>query len=455
MYDDIAGLRFTLEADGFDRFETACGHDESSVRTFLLETDGIEEAFVLQTCQRYELYAHGPGARDHLASLGRTIGVDLDADDRLVVGNRAVDHLLRVACGLESGVLGEDEILGQLRGAYKRASEADALGGTLDTVVLKALRVGERARTETDINRGRVSLGSVTLDRARQELGAIDSVDSLSECTILVIGAGEVAELVVKALDHRLGGDSAEEPDAATDGSIVIANRTLETAERLADTVGGEAIQLEAIDSETLSATDVLVSATGADDRVLRIGDVVGHELVVFDLANPRDVDPAVDDLADVRLVSIDEVLAAKSNGIERRKAAIPEVEAIIDEELKRLRTQLRAERIDDSLGQIYAHAHGLRESEFDRAIDRLEAEGDPLSETQEAAIRDFSEALINKLLHPKTTALKQAAAADDRETVETWLQLFDDQFERSDRAESDDVEGPKDEAEPPATPRQ
>lgn len=432
MYDDVAGLRFTLEADGFDRFEIACGHDEPSVRQLLLDKDGIETAFVLKTCQRYELYAQGPRARTELASFGRTIGVDVSADDRLLAGESVAEHLFRVACGLESGVLGEDEILGQLRGAYKRASEAGALEGTLDTIVLKALRVGERTRTETAINEGTVSLGSVTIDRAR------DEVSDLADCDVLVIGAGEVAELVVKALAHRTD----------VDESVTVANRTYERAERLAAEVDGDALPLESLDNGHLTAADILVTATGADDRVLSISDLVGHELVVFDLANPRDVDPAAGDLDDVELVSIDEVLAVRNEGLERREAAIPDAEAIVDEEIERLDEQLRAERVDDSLSEIYSHAHGIREAEFDRALRRLESEAEALSETQEDAMRDFSEALINKLLHPKTQALRQAAARDDHETVDAWLRLFEqegDGLTLSDGESKND--GPREEA--------
>ncbi|MDR5673734.1 glutamyl-tRNA reductase [Halalkaliarchaeum sp. AArc-GB] len=422
MYDDVAGLRFTLEEDGFERFEIACSHEESSVRSFLLGKDGVDEALVLRTCQRYELYLHGPEAAAVLKGLGRKIGVDVSPDsDRLLVGNSVVEHLLRVACGLESGVLGEDEILGQLRGAYKRASEADALGDTLDTIALKALRVGERARTETRINEGRVSLGSVTLDRAREELPEVSGVDELQDANVLVVGAGEVAQLVVKALAHRIAVDDTDD-----EASLTVANRTLENAEELAAVVGGEAVALVDLGDDHLSAADLVVTATGADDRVLSIADLVGHELVVFDLANPRDVDPAVDDLDDVALVTIEDVLSVRNDGLQQREAAIPAVEEIIAEERVRLAEQLRAEEVDDTLSQIYSRAHERREAEFERALDRLDAESEQLTPEQEAAMRDFSEALVNKLLHPKTTALRQAAATDDRETVDAWLTLFD-----------------------------
>lgn len=412
MYTDVAGLRVTLEMDGYEQFEAACECDVSAVRELLLSEDGVEEAIVLDTCQRYELYTSGPRARDALANCRQELEIPA-ADDRLLTGVPVVEHLFRVTAGLESGVLGEDEIIGQFREAYRRASEAGALGGTLDTIALKALRVGERARTETVINEGVVSLGSITVDRIT------DEVTALEDCTILVVGAGDVAQLVAKSLDRR---------DA---GSIRIANRTLERAETVADSVGGDAVALQQLSDAHLADADVLVSATGADGRIFTAEELSNEELLVLDLANPRDVDPAVDDHGTVRLVRIDELLNVRDAGLEQREAAIPAVEAIIEAEIDRLDEQLRAEQIDDALNQIYSRSHELREAEFDDALARLERAGEPLTETQKQVMADFSEAVINKLLHPKTAALRQAAATGDRETVDAWLTLFDQESSR------------------------
>lgn len=415
MYDDVAALRITLEADGFDRFETACLHDESSVRTLLLDTTGVEEALVVRTCQRYELYAAGPRATDELQDLVTKIQLESNSIERLLTGEDVVEHLFRVACGLESGVLGEDEILGQVKEAYREASETDALGGTLDTIALKALRTGERARTETAINEGAVSLGSIAAERAREELDTVVDADNpLSETHALIVGAGDVSRQVLKALTHR------------NVGTVTVANRTESKAEKLAEAVDGRALSLADLDTECYQQAELLVTATGANDRLFSIADLVGHELVVVDLANPRDVDPAVADLEDVHLVSIDEVLSVRNEGLERREAAVSDVEALIEEELARLGEQLRAERVDGALNQIYSRTHDLRTSEFERALERLEIEDEPLSDTQRQVMEDFSEALVNKLLHPKTTALRQAAARDDREMLDAWLTLFD-----------------------------
>ena len=418
MYDDIAGLSVTLGSDGFDRLESIRDGAEPTARRSIHEESGIEETFVLNTCQRCELYAYGSRARCVLAEVGRCVGVDVTPDGgRLLTGEAAVTHLFQVASGLESGVLGEDEVLGQLRDAYHNAVDEGAVNGRLETVISKSIRVGERARTETAINEGAVSLGSVTLDRIHHELAAVEGPDRIADCDVLVVGAGEVAELVVDSIACRTG----------TDGSVVVANRSRHGAERLAETVDGEAIRIADLSNAYFERADVVVSATGADDRVLTLGQLVGHELIMIDLANPRDVDPAVADLDDISVTTIDEVLAVRNSEIRRREAAIDDVRAIIDEESDRLEEQLRVERVDDTLDRIYSQAHTLRESETERALARLHnEEGEPLTERQETVVRDLSMAIVNKLLHPTTSELRRAAAEDDQETVDTLLRLFD-----------------------------
>ena len=410
MLSRIAGVSFTLEGDGADPFADGLDPDATRARERLYRHDGVEEAFVLRTCQRFECYAHGENARDAVSEVCTdALGLDRLEDD-VLIADEAVENLFRVACGLESGVLGEDEILGQVRDAYRTASSAGSLEGALDTVVLKAIRVGERARTETAINEGTVSLGSVTLTKIADRLGDV------AGSSVLVIGAGEVAELVVKALSHR-----------GVEG-VTVANRTLEAAERLAVDVDGEAVSLSQL-SEQLSAADVAITATGASDPVISRRTVEGADLLLVDLANPRDVCPVVDSLEGIDVIGLEEVLSVRTDGLEQRREAVPAVEALIDEERDRLVEQLRAERVDDALSRIYSHAHELRESEVERALDRLAATDEGVSDEQEAIVREFSESLINTLLHPKTAALKQAAAADDRETVAAWLELFDEGF--------------------------
>ena len=409
MLSSIAGTTVPLD-DETDSL--AAGIDPAEVRERLVSHATVDEAYVLRTCQRFECYVRGERPHDVLVDVIPDV---TDADrtrvrDATTTGESAVVHLFRVACGLESGVLGEDEILGQIREAYRAASEAQALEAALDTVVLKAIRAGERARTETAINEGTVSLGSVALGELHRRLGGLDDAD------LLVVGAGEVAELVVKALSHREVGD------------VTIANRTRSSAWELAEQVDGEGIGLETI-PDALTEVDAVLTATGATEPVIDASDVGDRRVLLVDLANPADVAPAVEDTP-AEVLRLNEVLSVRTSGIEQRQSAIPAVEGIIEEELERLIEQLRAERVDEALAAVYSRGHELRESELDRALARLAGTDEELSETQEEVFRDFSEALLSKLLHPKTQALKQAAARDERETADAWLRLFDEQFD-------------------------
>lgn len=407
----LAVASVTLADVGFDGFGAARGERdvERRLRERLIDARGVEEAIAVRTCQRVELYARGDRASEVVVDV---LADEIDVGARTIVrltGEEAVTHLFRVAAGLESGVLGEDEILGQLRGSYHRASEAGALGSALDTIALKALRVGERARAETGIGEGAVSLGSVTADLAEERLGGLEGA------SVAVLGAGEVAELVVAAIARR--------PERL--GRVVVANRTLSGAEALADRVDGEAVPLELL-PDALSGIDLLVSATGAAETVLSRGDLEGVDLLAIDLANPRDVDPTAGGLPGIELLPLDAVLSARTDGIESRRRAIPSVERIVNEERRRLRRQLRAERVDELLSEIYSRAHEIREAELTEALSTLEAMDEPFTERQEATLREFSVALVNTLLHPKTAALRQAAASGDRETVDAWLRLLD-----------------------------
>lgn len=429
MYDEIAGLRYNIESDGFDQFEAVCARDEQSAREYLLSQDGVQEVLVLQTCQRYEVYASGPNACDALAGIPRPVQLSDTRDRNWLSGEYVVEHLFRVACGLESGVLGEDEIIGQLRDAYSRAKENDALSGTLGLVVLKALRVGERARTETAINEGRVSLGSVVVDRVREEIEAFaPSPDEIEDCSMVVIGAGDIAELVVKTVTNR-------SPETA----VTVANRTVEHAESLTDRLDGEAIGLDAVDDALLARTDVLVSATNADGRVVSADDLAGHDLVAFDLANPRDIATDAEALPEIRVVRIDDVLVTRKDGLQRRRAAVSDVERIMQSEREHLDEQLRIERVDDSLAALYARAHDLREAEFEQAQSRLARRNAELTDAQLEVMTDFAEAMVNKLLHPKTAAIREAAAANNQEAVDAWLELFDAVSTGAEIAQEDD----------------
>lgn len=431
MIDSITGLSVTVDAFDIDDFETAARTDQRTLLEDLLERPHVEEALVLRTCQRFEVFwrtDNSDGTPDGI----ETVLPDVFDRGARRTGIDTVEHLLRTACGIESKVLGEDEILGQLREARQMALDAGGLEGPLEETALRAIRAGERARSETAINEGVVSLGSLTVDHVRAERG------SLSDATVLVIGAGEVGTLVSHAFGRL---DDVPE-------TILIANRTLSKAEHLAAAVNGSAISLSDV-TDYVSTADVLVTATGSRDRIFGVDDLRGCEVDVVDLATPRDVTPSVADLDGVSLATISELTTTRDAQFEQRTEAIPAVERIIADECNRLETQLATGRVDNVLADTYTRCHRIRDTELERAFERLQANGEELTEEQATVIEDLSKTLVNNLLHHPAAALREIAVNKDSEAVAIGsvvlpggahsLSTHDD---RSDPVEHDTVAG-------------
>lgn len=403
----IKGLLVTHKRAELSDFESLCEPPKQEILEILSEEKGADEAFVLQTCNRAEFYVSG-GDEDALEEFADEIGVR-SGTERYVEGMDASRHLMRLASGLESMVVGEDEILGQVRDAYHEASDEGYLDGPLETAVLKALHVGERARTETAINEGNASMGSAAVKVAREHLGELDDV------TVVVVGAGEMGELVAHSLADR---------DAGYD-EILVVNRTYDTARRLADDIGGEPVKFAELSSH-LNDADVVVTATGAPHLIFDGTDLSGHELLVLDLANPRDVDKEAESVDGVELVDIDDIAEVSGSCVEERQRAAEEVEEIIDEEMDVLEDQMKQEKAMEMLSEIYERAEEIREEETREALRMLQTgAGRDLSEREREIINDMTAALVNRLLSTPTEALKNAAVSEDYETLRRASEIF------------------------------
>jgi len=403
----IKGLLVTHKRAELSDFESLCEPPKEEILKTLSEDMGADEAFVLQTCNRAEFYVSGAdqGVLDEFAD---KVGVR-SGTERYVEGMEASRHLMRLASGLESMVVGEDEILGQVREAYHEASDAGYLDGALETAVLKALHVGERARTETAVNEGNASMGSAAVEIARENLGELDDV------TVVVVGAGEMGELVAHSLADR---------DAGYD-KILVVNRTYDTARRLADEIGGEPLKFGELSSH-LDEADVVVTATGAPHLIFDGTDLSGHELLVLDLANPRDVDEDAETVEGVELVDIDDIAEVSGSCVEERQRAAEEVEEIIDEEMRVLEDQMKQEKAMEMLSEIYERAEEVRQEETREALSMLERQGaQSLSDREREIIDDMTAALVNRLLSTPTEALKNAAVSEDYETLRRASEIF------------------------------
>lgn len=354
------------------------------------------EAVVLSTCNRTEIYlAREEAAEAAAAAALRELAGDR-ADELATALYRLRDdaaalHLFRVAAGLDSLVPGEGEILGQVRSAF----EAGAPGPYLDRLFRHAIEVGRRVRAETAIAESPASVPSAAAALAQQVF------DDLAARRVLLLGAGKISEAAARNLVSR-GAQVA-----------VVANRTAAHGERLAQAFGARAVALEAVGTE-LADADVVVSATSATDRVLTrdaVADVVaarkGRPLLLLDLAVPRDLDPAINELDGCFLYDVDDLEAVVAETMSGRRTEAARAERLVEEEAQRFREWDAALDVVPTIASLRALAEEIRDRELARA-------GPRLTEEERRHVESVTSQILAKLLHLPTIRLKEAAAAAD-----------------------------------------
>lgn len=376
----------------------------------LVTRAGLSEYAILSTCNRLEVYAVLAGADDTALFARRVEPVEtlLETISGLpretfaahlyhYDGPDALRHLARVAAGLDSLVVGESQVLGQVAGAIERAQAHGVTGPWLEAAFRSAIRAGKRARSETGISRNPVSISSVAVHLAQNALGDLHRV------RVLVIGAGEMAGLAVEALHER----GVEE--------MMIVNRTLETARELAERCHGQALPLERLD-EALAQADLVVASSGAPfiivtPALLRRAMKVEREfpLVFIDIAVPRNVSPEVTRLPNIRYYDIDDLKAAQDEGRSEREQAIPQVEAIIAAELAEHQQWERQQQVAPVIASLHARAETIRQAEIERSLRRWPNAGLAERERLEA----LTTAIVNRLLHQATVHLKEEAGEE------------------------------------------
>ncbi|WP_281195449.1 glutamyl-tRNA reductase [Halorubrum sp. F4] len=408
----ITGVSVAHGAATIDEIESAGGESVRGTVSDLLARDGVEEAFAVRTCNRAEAYVvtdRTTEGREALESFAPSVR---GAAVRRLDHEGSLEHLMRVASGLESLVLGEDQIIGQMREAYEESRSAGGIGPVLEDAVTKALHVGERARTETAINEGVVSLGSAAV---RLAAGEIDLTDG----TAVVVGAGEMGTLAARTLD-----------DTAV-SEIVVANRTVPNAAFVAEEVDTESSVVHLSDlPAVVPEADLVITATGSPEPVLDPTAFTDADRVVcIDIAQPRDVDPETGDLSGVSLYDIDALEDVTHETRKRRETEAREVESIIDEELDRILRSYKRKRADDAISAMYAGADRVKARELDRALTKLDAQGG-LTDEQRETVEAMADALVGQLLAAPTRSLRDAAGEDDWETIRTALELFDPEFD-------------------------
>ncbi len=378
----------------------------------------IEELVILSTCNRTELYGvlHSDadalrGAESILTWLAAYHNVPLSELSQCAYqnhGRAALTHLVRVAAGLNSMVLGEPQIFGQLKSAYAVAQEAGAIGDGLGRLFPEAFRVAKRVRTDTAIGENPVSVAYAAVDLA----GHIFS--DLSAHTALLLGAGETIELVARHLRE------------AKLGRLIIANRTLARAEALAEQLDAEAVLLADV-TERLAEADIVVSSTASQLPILGKGAVEAaakqrrwRPMLMIDLAVPRDIEPQVSDLPDVYLYTVDDLREVIEENLKLRASEASKADEIVHQGVVDIETSLVARQSVDIVRSYRHSALTIQEAELERALRAIERGEDP-----EKVLRRLARDLTNKLIHAPTTGLRRAAEEGDVNQISRIAELL------------------------------
>ena len=369
----------------------------------LISRTDVTEAVVLSTCNRTEVYAvaerfHGAyrDVRDFLAEVAFLAPEDFSDHLYTHYDAPAVTHLFGVASGLDSAVLGESEILGQVKAAWDRAREEGTAGPALNLLFRHALEAGTRARTETSIARHTTSVSQAAVALAADRLGG------LAGRRVLVLGAGEMGEAMVHGLAKAGVAD------------VAIANRTWDRAVDLAGRVEGRAVRLHEV-PQAIADVDVLLTSTGAAAPLLEADDLqrivsarAGRPLLIVDIAVPRDVDPAVGQLEGVTLLDMDDLRAFADAGAVARTREVASVRRLLDEEVDRYLGATSAREVAPMIVALRGRAEEVRLAELERFRQRLEG----LDAAQLDAVEGLTRGILSKLLHDPSVALKDAAGS-------------------------------------------
>jgi glutamyl-tRNA reductase len=388
----------------------------------LRDYQAVRESAMLQTCGRLEIYAELEDYEIGVGQLKTFLGnfrhgdvSDMDSYMYTLLGAQAIDHLFRVSTGLDSMLIGEAEILGQVKDAYVQAQRARSLGKTLHTLFRGALEAGKAARTHTAISDDSISVATAAVAYAKEHVGTLEGK------SILVIGAG------------KMGGSAARRLKAEGAAAIVMLNRSHERAQEIAGELGDVArtVAMPGL-VDALKAADVIVTSTGASHFILTPGNVAeamharpDRPLFIVDVAVPRDVDPEAAQISGVDLVDIDGLKNAVDSTLEKRREAIPLVEEIIADHVERFQQWYQSRVTVPVIASLTKKAEAIREAEIERLFARLPE----LTERERSLIKGTSRTIVSKLLHSAIVRIRDKAAENHAEAL-THAKILDELFE-------------------------
>ena len=371
----------------------------------MLALPAISEAVIVSTCNRVELYATSRQPemailelKDFLAKFHDLPAAELDDHLYDLTGEDAIRHVLRVAASLDSMVIGEPQILGQIKTAYGYACEFHTAGTILNRFLHKAFSVAKRVRTETAIASNAVSISFAAVELARKIF------DSLENKTVMLVGAGEMCELAAK---HFVNQGVAK---------VLVTNRTFSRAEKLAEEFNGTAVNFENF-REQLHRVDILLSSTGAPDYVLsakKLKEVCKvrryKPMFLIDIAVPRDIDPAANKLDNIYLYDVDDLQGVVQANLKERHKEAAKAELIIGEEVEQFQNWLATLEVKPTIVALRQQMEQVRQAEMEKTLANL----NDLNDKERKAIEAMTSAIVNKILHQPTHILKQASNAEN-----------------------------------------
>jgi glutamyl-tRNA reductase len=397
--------------------EAVAFKDKKSALTEIRFIANVDECVLLQTCNRIELYAVSKDGEktvkifsEYLIKRAGTIAEEVSKAIEVSLNQDALKHILRVASGLESMIVGEDQILSQVWDAYLEAESVGTAGPILKTVFNRAVSVGKRVRNRTGINKGAISIGSAAVELAESLLG------NLNGKKVLVIGAGETGTLVAKALARRCL------------SAIFVANRTHERALKLAEELCGKAVKFDRLE-EALVDADVVICSTSAPHYLLTkelVCDVMKQRrnrsnLMIIDISNPRNVEESIQDIEGVKLYNIDDLQSIAERNKEERRKSIEKASKIIDEELPLLERDLKAQSVMNIVSSLFLRAEKVRQRELMKALNML----GNIDEKKRKVIADLTYILLKQTFVPIIENLRIAAMNDDKQMIDAAVKLF------------------------------
>jgi glutamyl-tRNA reductase len=431
-------IRVTHKKADIQTLEAISFPDIKKTMIDIYNLPSVKECVIIQTCNRVEIFAAGKDCdlvyhdiidylmENTMDKMRKAHPVPPDMSPQMLMSHvvkkakgvhdvietdfhtDALYHLLRLTSGLESMIVGEDQIQGQVRDSYHLATSANTMGPFLKNIFTKALHVGQRVRSETSINEGAVSIGSAAVELAESIFG------TLKGKTVMLIGAGEMGSLVAKSLgEHEIKG-------------LIVANRTHARGVKIAESLNGKAVKFNEVE-DWIKKSDLIITATGAPRAILSAKKIEKatkgrkKDLVIIDVATPRDVDEKAGDLPHVKLYNIDGLRdVADKNQALREKEAV-KAEEIIEEDISLLVKQIYHIDVEDVVKTLFNNAEKIRERELAKALKMLNS----MNGKEKQVLDDLTRVITTRTVTPIAAEIRRAAEVGDKDTIKAAEKLI------------------------------